>query len=172
MLQCLGCCCGCSYLFPVDFLAALWSWYGISFDFHVYYNSKLFLMAGHHFGYLISWFPLPLLPAGCCDNALGMLKDYSFLGNSRCCTPRNVTRQGFSCLFSLILFMNYIGNDCSTISNVLSPVQLKLCKGISYAAVAAHADKNNRRKLAAMLIEHEPRPSKQVGMALQLFLCL
>ena len=40
--------------------------------------------------------------------------------------------------------------------------QLKLCKGISYAAVAAHADKNGRRKLAAMLVEHEPRSSKQV----------
>lgn len=40
--------------------------------------------------------------------------------------------------------------------------QLKLCKGISYAAVAAHADKTGRRKLAAMLVEHEPRSSKQV----------
>lgn len=40
--------------------------------------------------------------------------------------------------------------------------QLKLCKGISYAAVAAHADKNGRRKLAALLVEHEPRSSKQV----------
>lgn len=40
--------------------------------------------------------------------------------------------------------------------------QLKLCKGISYAGVAAHADKNGRRKLAAMLVEHEPRSSKQV----------
>lgn len=40
--------------------------------------------------------------------------------------------------------------------------QLKLSKGISYAAVAAHADKNGRRKLAAMLVEHEPRSSKQV----------
>lgn len=40
--------------------------------------------------------------------------------------------------------------------------QLRLCKGISYAAVAAHADKNGRRKLAAMLVEHEPRSSKQV----------
>ncbi|KAG6682635.1 hypothetical protein I3842_13G153200 [Carya illinoinensis] len=39
--------------------------------------------------------------------------------------------------------------------------KLKLCKGISYAAVAAHADKNGRRKLAAMLVEHEPRSSKQ-----------
>jgi hypothetical protein len=37
-----------------------------------------------------------------------------------------------------------------------------LCKGISYAAVAAHADKNGRRKLAALLVEHEPRSSKQV----------
>lgn len=41
-------------------------------------------------------------------------------------------------------------------------LQLKMCKGISYAAVAAHADKNGRRKLAAMLVEHEPRSSKQV----------
>ncbi|RYR35519.1 hypothetical protein Ahy_A10g050670 isoform B [Arachis hypogaea] len=40
--------------------------------------------------------------------------------------------------------------------------KLKLCKGISYAAVAAHADKNGRRKLAAMLVDHEPRSSKQV----------
>lgn len=40
--------------------------------------------------------------------------------------------------------------------------QLKVCKGISYAAVAAHADKNGRRKLAALLVEHEPRSSKQV----------
>lgn len=40
--------------------------------------------------------------------------------------------------------------------------QLRICKGISYAAVAAHADKSGRRKLAAMLIEHEPRSSKQV----------
>lgn len=41
-------------------------------------------------------------------------------------------------------------------------LQLKLCKGISYAAVAAHADKSGRRKLAAMLVEHEPHSSKQV----------
>lgn len=47
--------------------------------------------------------------------------------------------------------------------------QLKLCKGISYAAVAAHADKSGRRKLAAMLVEHEPRSSKQVCF-LHLFL--
>ncbi|QCE00524.1 Vps16 [Vigna unguiculata] len=40
--------------------------------------------------------------------------------------------------------------------------KLKLCKGISYAAVAAHADKSGRRKLAALLVEHEPRSSKQV----------
>lgn len=39
---------------------------------------------------------------------------------------------------------------------------MKLCKGISNAAVAAHADKCGRRKLAAMLVEHEPRSSKQV----------
>ncbi|XP_030462939.2 protein VACUOLELESS1 [Syzygium oleosum] len=46
--------------------------------------------------------------------------------------------------------------------------KLQLCKGISYAAVAAHADKNGRRKLAAMLIEHEPRPSKQVPLLLSI----
>lgn len=40
--------------------------------------------------------------------------------------------------------------------------QLKLCRGISYAAVAAHADQTGRRKLAAMLVEHEPLSSKQV----------
>ncbi|KAA8514864.1 hypothetical protein F0562_018043 [Nyssa sinensis] len=44
--------------------------------------------------------------------------------------------------------------------------KLKLCKGVSYAAVAAHADKNGRRKLAAMLVEHEPRSSKQVPLLL------
>lgn len=44
--------------------------------------------------------------------------------------------------------------------------QLKMCKGISYAAVAAHADKSGRRKLAAMLVEHEPRSSKQVELGL------
>ncbi|PQQ02881.1 Vacuolar sorting-associated protein 16 [Prunus yedoensis var. nudiflora] len=42
------------------------------------------------------------------------------------------------------------------------------CKGISYAAVAAHADKNGRRKLAAMLVEHEPRSSKQVPLLLSI----
>ncbi|KAL6137178.1 hypothetical protein ACLB2K_062472 [Fragaria x ananassa] len=46
--------------------------------------------------------------------------------------------------------------------------KLKLSKGISYAAVAAHADKNGRRKLAAMLVEHEPRSSKQVPLLLSI----
>ncbi|CAN4104407.1 unnamed protein product [Withania somnifera] len=46
--------------------------------------------------------------------------------------------------------------------------KLKICKGISYAAVAAHADKNGRRKLAAMLVEHEPRSSKQVPLLLSI----
>lgn len=46
---------------------------------------------------------------------------------------------------------------CFTVTDLrISACQLQLCKGISYAAVAAHADKNGRRKLAAMLIEHEP----------------
>lgn len=46
--------------------------------------------------------------------------------------------------------------------------KLRLCKGISYAAVAAHADKNGRRRLAAMLVEHEPRSSKQVPLLLSI----
>ncbi|CAH9107502.1 unnamed protein product [Cuscuta europaea] len=46
--------------------------------------------------------------------------------------------------------------------------KLKLCKGISYAAVAAHADKNGRRKLAALLVEHEPRSSEQVPLLLSI----
>nr|GEW69517.1 protein vacuoleless1 [Tanacetum cinerariifolium] len=39
--------------------------------------------------------------------------------------------------------------------------KLKLCRGISSTAVAAHADQTGRRKLAAMLVEHEPFSSKQ-----------
>ncbi|XP_068634091.1 protein VACUOLELESS1 [Aristolochia californica] len=46
--------------------------------------------------------------------------------------------------------------------------KLKLCKSISYAAVAAHADKSGRRKLAAMLVEHEPHSSKQVPLLLSI----
>ncbi|KAJ8753400.1 hypothetical protein K2173_019799 [Erythroxylum novogranatense] len=46
--------------------------------------------------------------------------------------------------------------------------KLRLCKGISYAAVAAHADKSGRRKLAAMLVEHEPRSSKQIPLLLSI----
>ncbi|KAK9150902.1 hypothetical protein Syun_009211 [Stephania yunnanensis] len=46
--------------------------------------------------------------------------------------------------------------------------KLKLCKGISYAAVAAHADSCGRRKLAAMLVEHESRSSKQVPLLLSI----
>ncbi|RRT78536.1 hypothetical protein B296_00013143, partial [Ensete ventricosum] len=39
--------------------------------------------------------------------------------------------------------------------------KLKLCKGISYAAIAAHADNSGRRKLAALIVDHEPHSSKQ-----------
>lgn len=46
--------------------------------------------------------------------------------------------------------------------------KLRLCKGISYAAVASHADRNGRRKLAAMLVEHEPRSYKQVPLLLSI----
>ncbi|XP_028076570.1 protein VACUOLELESS1-like isoform X3 [Camellia sinensis] len=38
--------------------------------------------------------------------------------------------------------------------------KLIICKSISYAAVAAHTDKSGRRKLAVMLVEHEPHSSK------------
>ncbi|KAL7610500.1 hypothetical protein Lser_V15G12935 [Lactuca serriola] len=44
--------------------------------------------------------------------------------------------------------------------------KLKLCRSISYAIVAAHADQTSRRKLAAMLVEHEPLSSKQVPLLL------
>ncbi|GAB4837663.1 vacuolar protein sorting-associated protein 16 [Ancistrocladus abbreviatus] len=46
--------------------------------------------------------------------------------------------------------------------------KLKLSKSISYAAVAEHADKSGRRKLAAMLVEREPRSSKQVPLLLSI----
>ncbi|KAJ7006304.1 protein VACUOLELESS1 isoform X2 [Populus alba x Populus x berolinensis] len=46
--------------------------------------------------------------------------------------------------------------------------KLKLCKGMSYAAVAAHADRSGRRRLAAMLVDHEPHSSKQVPLLLSI----
>ncbi|KAL2496651.1 Protein VACUOLELESS1 [Forsythia ovata] len=54
------------------------------------------------------------------------------------------------------------------ISEYLGINRLKICKGISYAAVATHADKNGRRKLAAMLVEHEPHSSKQIPLLLSI----
>ncbi|KAF6134565.1 hypothetical protein GIB67_022305, partial [Kingdonia uniflora] len=58
--------------------------------------------------------------------------------------------------------------DIALLEILLDKFQLRLCKGISYAAVAAHADNNGRRKLAAMLIEYEPRSSKQVPLLLSI----
>lgn len=46
--------------------------------------------------------------------------------------------------------------------------KLKICKGSSYAAVAAHADRKGRRRLAAMLLEYEPRFSEQVPLLLSM----
>jgi hypothetical protein len=43
-------------------------------------------------------------------------------------------------------------------------VQLKLCPGISYATVAADAHQNGRQKLAALLLDYEPRASEQVPL--------
>ncbi|PKU79452.1 hypothetical protein MA16_Dca000797 [Dendrobium catenatum] len=50
--------------------------------------------------------------------------------------------------------------------------KLKLCKGISYAAIAAHADNSGRRKLAAMLVDHEPLSSKKVLKFLEVLIAL
>ncbi|KAL9245057.1 hypothetical protein vseg_018753 [Gypsophila vaccaria] len=56
--------------------------------------------------------------------------------------------------------------DAALLSDLLD--KLKLCKGIDYARVAEHADKSNRRKLAAALVEHEPCSSKQVPLMLSI----
>ncbi|KAJ7569267.1 hypothetical protein O6H91_01G069300 [Diphasiastrum complanatum] len=42
--------------------------------------------------------------------------------------------------------------------------KLKLCPGISYAAVAAHAYQDGRGKLAALLLDFEPRSAEQVPL--------
>ncbi|KAI3882164.1 hypothetical protein MKW92_008320 [Papaver armeniacum] len=60
-----------------------------------------------------------------------------------------------------------IGIDDAALLEMLLD-KLKLCKGISYPAVAAQADKSGRRKLAATLVEHEPRSSKQVPFLLSI----
>lgn len=57
-------------------------------------------------------------------------------------------------------------NDESLLELLLD--KLNLCKGISFAAIAAHADNTGRRKLAAMLVEHEARSSKQVPLLLSI----
>ncbi|KAK3161510.1 hypothetical protein QOZ80_1BG0078030 [Eleusine coracana subsp. coracana] len=46
--------------------------------------------------------------------------------------------------------------------------KLRLCKGISYAAVSAHADNSGRRRLAAMLVDHESQSSKQIPLLLSI----
>ncbi|CAN6453034.1 unnamed protein product [Victoria cruziana] len=56
--------------------------------------------------------------------------------------------------------------DASLLEMLLD--KMSLCKGISYAAVAAHADRTGRRKLAAMLVEHEPRSSEQIPLLLSM----
>jgi len=45
-------------------------------------------------------------------------------------------------------------------------LQLRLCKGISYAAVTAHADNSGRQRLAAMLVDHESQSSKHASLLL------
>ncbi|XP_072968310.1 protein VACUOLELESS1 isoform X2 [Typha angustifolia] len=56
--------------------------------------------------------------------------------------------------------------DAALLESLLD--KLQLCKGISYAAVAAHADNIGRQKLAALLVDHEPRSSKQVPLLLSI----
>lgn len=75
--------------------------------------------------------------------------------------------------FLSVSFFLFPFSFCLTASSgmMFFDLQLKLCKGISYAAVAAHADKSGRRKLAAMLVEHEPRSSKQVFCFISCFIC-
>lgn len=74
-----------------------------------------------------------------------------------------------------VVIMHWASSKISASSgmhdNVLLEVlldKLKLCKGISYAAIAAHADNSGRRKLAAMLVDHEPRSSKQIPLLLSI----
>ncbi|XP_078439056.1 vacuoleless1 (VCL1) isoform X2 [Wolffia australiana] len=57
-------------------------------------------------------------------------------------------------------------NDADLLDTLLD--KLKLSKVISYAAVAAHADSIGRRKLAAMLVDHEPISSKQIPLLLSI----
>ncbi|KAL5731811.1 vacuolar protein sorting-associated protein 16 [Ranunculus cassubicifolius] len=57
-------------------------------------------------------------------------------------------------------------NDASLLEMLLD--KLGTAKGISFAAIAAHADNSGRRKLAAMLVEHEPLSSKQVPLLLSI----
>jgi len=45
---------------------------------------------------------------------------------------------------------------------------IRLRKGISYAAVAAHADNCDWRRLAAMLVDHELQSSKRIPMLLSI----
>ncbi|CAH1449031.1 unnamed protein product [Lactuca virosa] len=49
---------------------------------------------------------------------------------------------------------------------MLLSLKFYLIRSISYAAVVAHADQTSRRKLAGMLVEHEPLSSKQVPLLL------
>lgn len=46
--------------------------------------------------------------------------------------------------------------------------KLKICPGISYAAVAANAHQKGRRKLAALLLDYEPQSSEQVPLLINM----
>lgn len=47
-------------------------------------------------------------------------------------------------------------------------VKLKACSGISYAAVAANANKKGRHKLAALLLDYELQSSKQIPLLIEM----
>lgn len=119
-----------------------------------------FLFFIRHVGLGVCIYLKLVLLLGGGNNALGMRKNLIVvIISSRFGSTWNFAWQGLleviNVLFYCFFFIAY--NFFFFFS-----FQLKICKGISYAAVAAHAEKCDRRKLAAMLVDHEPLSSKQV----------
>lgn len=117
-----------------------------------------FLFFIRHVGLGVCTYLKLVLLLGGGNNALGMRKNLIVvIIFSRFGSTWNFAWQGLleviNVFFYYFFFIAY---------NFFFSFQLKICKGISYAAVAAHAEKCDRRKLAAMLVDHEPLSSKQV----------
>ena len=53
-------------------------------------------------------------------------------------------------------------NDSDLLSSLLR--KLSVCPGLSFAAIAADAHSMGRARLAALLLDHEPRSSEQVRL--------